>query len=159
MVFTCCVIWILKSRIFADMSKVHIGHKIKEVLKKSPYGHSEFAAMINMSRDGVYKIFEKESVATDLLQKISQVLEHDFFAYYQRDLNLVNENKPKYGYAAQEDLEEIARLVHSLARQVGQIQDDIAHLVQNKKGTGQPKKLKPATPPRKKAAKQIRQPR
>jgi hypothetical protein len=157
MLFTGTVASILKSRIFADMSKVHIGNKIKEVLKKSPYRHSEFAAMINMSRDGVYKIFEKESVATDLLQKVSQVLKHDFFVYYQSDLNLVNENKPKYGYAAQEDLEEITRLVHSLARQVERIQDDIAHLIQSNRAAGDlkkpPVKAKIANPPRKKATK------
>ena len=62
--------------------KVHIGKKIKEAVKKSGMSVTEFAKKVNYSRRNVYSIFEKESVDTSQLKKISDVLEHDFFVDY-----------------------------------------------------------------------------
>lgn len=62
--------------------KIHIGKKIKEAVKKSGMSVTEFAAKINYSRRNIYSIFEKESVDTSLLIKISEVLEQDFFTHY-----------------------------------------------------------------------------
>ena len=38
--------------------------------------------MIKTSKQNVYSIFERDSIDTDLLQKISKALEFDFFSYY-----------------------------------------------------------------------------
>ncbi|MFI5164812.1 MAG: helix-turn-helix transcriptional regulator [Bacteroidia bacterium] len=62
--------------------KMHIGKKIKEAVKRSGMSVTEFASKINYSRRNIYSIFEKESVDTSLLTKISDVLEQDFFAHY-----------------------------------------------------------------------------
>src|SRR5688572_14952948 len=62
--------------------KIHIGKKIKEAVKKSGMSVTEFAAQINYSRRNIYSIFEKESVDTSLLIKISEVLGQDFFTHY-----------------------------------------------------------------------------
>lgn len=62
--------------------KIHIGKKIKEAVKRSGISVTEFAAKINYSRRNIYSIFEKESVDTSLLIKISEVLEQDFFTHY-----------------------------------------------------------------------------
>lgn len=59
---------------------LHLGKKIKEVLYQKGISVSEFAKAINRSRNVVYDIFERESVDTKLLQKISKVLEHNFFS-------------------------------------------------------------------------------
>ena len=61
---------------------MHIGKKIKEAVKKSGMSVTEFAVKINYSRRNIYSIFEKESVDTSLLIKISEVLEEDFFVHY-----------------------------------------------------------------------------
>lgn len=85
------------------MAQIHIGKKIKEALRESPYTVIEFARKINRTRDVVYKIFAKESIDAALLQKISEVLEHDFFSYYSQSLPMVKEpGKP--GYAKKSDL-------------------------------------------------------
>ncbi len=60
----------------------HIGKKIKTVFDKKGLTVSEFARRINKSRENVYNIFKRETIDTGLLQKISDVLEHDFFAHY-----------------------------------------------------------------------------
>ena len=62
--------------------KMHIGKKIKEAVKKSGMSVTEFATRINYSRRNIYSIFEKESLDTSLLIKISEVLEQDFFTHY-----------------------------------------------------------------------------
>ena len=85
------------------MAKVHIGKKIKEVLGESKFTVVEFAEKISRTRDVVYKIFAKENIDTGLLQKISQVLEHDFFSYYSHELPIVKE-PGKVGYTKKTDL-------------------------------------------------------
>ena len=69
--------------------KMHIGKKIKETVQRSGMSVTEFAAKINYSRRNIYSIFEKESIDTSLLAKISEILEQDFFVHY-------NSNSKKY---------------------------------------------------------------
>ena len=79
------------------MGQVHIGKKIKDVVNKSSYSVTEFAKKINRSRDVAYKIFAKENMDTGLLQKISRVLNHDFFNYYSKELpGMVQEEQEPY---------------------------------------------------------------
>jgi hypothetical protein len=85
------------------MAHLHIGKKIKEVLGDSGFSVIEFAGKINRTRDVVYKIFGKNNIDTALLQKISEVLEHDFFSYYTQQLPIVKE-PGKAGYIKKEDL-------------------------------------------------------
>ena len=61
---------------------INIGNKIKQVVDKKGMTNSEFGRRINMSRENVYSIYKRKSIDTVLLEKISQVLEHDFFQYY-----------------------------------------------------------------------------
>ncbi|HYG49680.1 MAG TPA: hypothetical protein VD905_02205 [Flavobacteriales bacterium] len=98
------------------MSKIHIGKKIREVLDKSPMTMVDFAKKINLTRDGAYKMMEKETIATDQLQKISTVLNHDFFAYYQTKLNIASEKNTQYGYATKEEVGEIRRELENVTK-------------------------------------------
>lgn len=65
---------------------VHIGNEIRETLENRSIGVSDFARKIGLSRNVVYNIFERESINTELLYRISKVLKHDFFKYYSKDL-------------------------------------------------------------------------
>ena len=65
--------------------KMHIGKKIQEAVKRSGMSVTEFAEKINYSRRNIYSIFDKESIDTSLLVKISEVLGHDFFSHYNSD--------------------------------------------------------------------------
>lgn len=110
------------------MAKVHIGKKIKEVLDNSPMKATELARKISLTRVGVYKIFEKESISTQQLQKISTVLKHDFFVYYQNQLNVVKDHETNYGFADKDDVEELKKMVAELAKNVNRIQQDLSKL-------------------------------
>jgi transcriptional regulator with XRE-family HTH domain len=61
---------------------IHIGKKIKEELYQQGISVSTFAKKINRSRNVVYDIFERESIDTSLLNKISLILRIDFFSVY-----------------------------------------------------------------------------
>lgn len=56
-----------------------LGQMIAERLKAIGMSKAEFGRRINTSRQNVSLILRKESMDTKLLQKISEVLDHDFF--------------------------------------------------------------------------------
>lgn len=41
-----------------------------------------FSNQLGCSRDNVYKIYQRQFIDTDLLYKISMILDYDFFADY-----------------------------------------------------------------------------
>jgi transcriptional regulator with XRE-family HTH domain len=71
---------------------IHIGKKIKEEMENQGISAISFAKKINRSRNVVYNIFGRESIDTDLLNKISKVLNCDFFSLYssQKEYNSSN---------------------------------------------------------------------
>lgn len=115
------------------MAKVHIGKKIKETVKKSHYSVSEFAKLINLTRDGAYKVFAKEIIDTEQLNKISRVLNHDFFKYFSQDLSAVKEPKDSFGYASKDDVVNILNLIEKLSKKV----DDLQVLIPAKRKSAQ----------------------
>ncbi len=77
---------------------VHIGKKIRQVIKERRISIVEFAVRINKSRTVVYDIFERKTIDTELLYKIGQELDYDFFQYFiSPDLQFVQEDVPSYG--------------------------------------------------------------
>jgi hypothetical protein len=81
----------------AKATDIHIGKKIKEVLAQSPMSVKDFASKINRTRAVVYDIFKRSTIDTGLLEKISKVLNHDFFALYSQEIfSTINEEKERY---------------------------------------------------------------
>lgn len=60
----------------------HIGNLIQKKLAELRIGPTEFARMINTSKQNVYAIFKRKSIDTDQLLLISKVLHVNFFEYY-----------------------------------------------------------------------------
>jgi transcriptional regulator with XRE-family HTH domain len=61
---------------------IHIGKKIKEKVSENQLSLADFAKALNKSRPLIYNIFERKSIDTALLQKISDVLGFNFFSLY-----------------------------------------------------------------------------
>jgi len=57
----------------------HVGQQIKAVVELKGITVTEFAKRINKSRENVYSIFNRKTIDTGLLSKISEVLAFDFF--------------------------------------------------------------------------------
>ena len=67
---------------------VHIGKEIKAELLRQERGVSWLADKLHCDRTNVYDIFKREGIDTRLLERISIILNRNFFAlYYQDDSN------------------------------------------------------------------------
>lgn len=107
-------------------ASIHIGKKIKEVLDKSPMSVVDFAKSISLTRNGAYKVFEKETIDTGQLQVISKVLNHDFFAYYERGtLSFTKEIKHDYGYATKTEVADLTQAVIKLTKIIERIEEQL----------------------------------
>lgn len=72
---------------------VHIGKIIESELRNQGRTVTWFAKSLYCDRTNAYKIFQRESVDSDMLYRISKVLSHDFFKYYSQELeNSIEEN-------------------------------------------------------------------
>ena len=78
---------------------IHIGRKIKEEVQRQGIAVSAFAKKINRSRNVVYDIFERESIDTDLLNKISKTLNCNFFTLYASQKEFSGEGVKSFGVA------------------------------------------------------------
>ena len=67
-----------------EYQKIHIGSLIKSEVKRRKMTFTEFAGCIGIQRQNVErKVFSKQGLDTELLIKISEVLNFDFFKYFQ----------------------------------------------------------------------------
>ena len=64
---------------------MHIGQRIKEVMEIKRRSVIWVAQQISCERTNVYNIFAREDISTNLLRKLSIILEHDFFKDLSKD--------------------------------------------------------------------------
>lgn len=67
---------------------LHIGEQIKKLVKSKGISVTDFADRIAYSRRNVYEIFEKGSIDTGLLIKISKELGQNLFLLYVSDKDI-----------------------------------------------------------------------
>lgn len=99
--------------------KFHLGHKIKSVFEQKQMSVSEFARQIHCERTNVYTIFNRTTIDTDLLARISRVLEYNFFEDVMNEYGLTALFSPQLNI--QINMEDCSRqeaddLLHSLSR-------------------------------------------
>ncbi len=68
-----------------DSGMIHIGKLIEAELRRQERPVSWFARKLYCERTNVYDIFKRQSIDTDMLLRISLVLQHNFFRYYSRE--------------------------------------------------------------------------
>jgi hypothetical protein len=76
---------------------MHIGEKVKARAKELRIGPTELGKKIRTSKQNVYGIYQRSSIDTGLLQKLSKALDFDFFVYYTTTGNS-GTNTPRTGY-------------------------------------------------------------
>ena len=77
---------LVREPVSVEESGMHIGNLIKQQLEEQGRSVVWFARKLSYSRTNVYKIFEKPSIDTNLLLRISSILNYDFFKYYTNSL-------------------------------------------------------------------------
>lgn len=69
-----------------DVRMIPIGKLIQEKLEEKGLTAIWLAEQIPCGRANVYKIFNKHSIDTEMLRRISIILEYDFFRCYSQQL-------------------------------------------------------------------------
>lgn len=69
-------------------NKIHIGQRIRGVLKIKEVTVTDLAEKINTTRTNMHKILGKENIDIALLVRISMALEHDFFKDVSETLDM-----------------------------------------------------------------------
>lgn len=64
----------------------HIGRLIEQTLHEQGRTVTWFAKQLCCTRPNVYKLFQKETLDTHLLWRISLILHYDFFRIYSTNL-------------------------------------------------------------------------
>lgn len=59
--------------------KIHIGNLVKSVFNESGMTVSELARQLSCERTNIYTIFKRRTVDVELLAKLSEILNHNFF--------------------------------------------------------------------------------
>jgi len=73
--------------------EIHIGKAIEQVVNDLGMNDAEFSRRIGTSRQNVPHIFQRKSMDTDLLYRISRALKHDFFSCYSLDKSQISVDK------------------------------------------------------------------
>lgn len=73
---------------------MHIGKLIKQRMDEQGKTVVWLARQLSYSRTNVYKIYDKASIDTDVLLRISSILEYDFFSLYSDSLKDDKSNVP-----------------------------------------------------------------
>lgn len=76
---------------------MHIGRHIRQVLKSQGRSIAWFAKNLNTVRSNVYDIFEREYIDTNLLFKISLILDYNFFKDVCHEVDSELKKKRKNG--------------------------------------------------------------
>ena len=72
---------------------IHIGNIIHEQLRKDRRSVGWLAREIPCTRNHLYKVFRRSSLDTDLLLRISQVMNFNFFRYYSAEVKKGSEER------------------------------------------------------------------
>lgn len=64
--------------------QIHIGNLIRDELRRSGHTNQWLADQLSVERSTVQRLFNKPSIDTLLLLRISKILNKDLFAYYSQ---------------------------------------------------------------------------
>lgn len=73
---------------------MHIGKRIKEVLAEQGRTSLWLARQLSYNRTTMYKIYDKASLDTQMLLRISRIMEHDFFKEFSKELDVQKDSAP-----------------------------------------------------------------
>lgn len=71
---------------------IHIGKEIKAELHRQERGVSWLAEKLHCDRTNVYNIFKRQGIDTRLLERISIILNRNFFTLYCQEDSTEDEN-------------------------------------------------------------------
>jgi transcriptional regulator with XRE-family HTH domain len=91
---------------------VQIGSVIKKVMEEKRVSPSELAARLGVHPGSISRIFNYKHMHSQLLQKLSQALGHDFFKYFTQDIRV---ERPAY----EKQIDEMKKEIDALRKENG----------------------------------------
>ena len=64
--------------------QIHIGNLIREELRRQGHTNQRLADQLSVERSTVQRLFNKPSIDTQLLLRISKILNKDLFVHYSQ---------------------------------------------------------------------------
>lgn len=101
-----------------------IGQRIKECIEKSRYSLPEVAQKLGTTTQNMYKIFSKESVQTNILEKLSAVLDIPVTGFFEEKLTVDMECSEKIEKLSKEN-EELKIKINDLLSQIRYMHRDL----------------------------------
>lgn len=91
---------------------IQIGTIIKKVMEEKRVSSTELASRLGVHPGSISRIFNYKHMHSSLLQKISQVLGHDFFKYFTQDIRVERSD-------AEKQMEQIRKEMDQLRKENG----------------------------------------
>lgn len=82
----------IRRRMVPPFFMIHIGRLIELEMQRQGRSVSWFASKLCYERTNIYSIFKRESIDTQLLLRISKLLQHNFFKYYIHEVEDKGDN-------------------------------------------------------------------
>ncbi len=73
-------------------NNMHIGERIQQELERQGKTVVWLARQLAYSRANIYKIFDRPTIDTEVLLRISRVLHYDFFDLYSEEIGTREQN-------------------------------------------------------------------
>ncbi len=68
------------------MNPIHVGSLIRAELSRQNHTVTWLSDQLNIRRPNCYRILQAQSLHTSILERVSIVMHHDFFADFSREL-------------------------------------------------------------------------
>lgn len=108
---------------------VHVGMLVRKRLQELGMTKSEFARRINTTPQNVYGILKRKSLDTQLLQKISRVLDFDFFSALQAgEVGQASDSGSGYRLTKEMSAEELREAYERCLVEIESLKKDIKYL-------------------------------
>lgn len=67
----------------------HLGKKVEEIAKSKGYSQTALGKKVNMSKPGIASMYKRSGIDTDLLIKLTEVLDYDFFKHVYENESMI----------------------------------------------------------------------
>jgi transcriptional regulator with XRE-family HTH domain len=106
--------------------KRSIGQQIRKIRHAKDLTQDNLAFELGITKSAYSKIEREESnISIKRLEQIAKVLEVDIVDFFKEetDDNTAEDSKNQYGFATKGDIEEIAKMVQEMSRELGSLKD------------------------------------
>lgn len=121
-------------RIELNIPDIHVGNLLSDYLKSINRPQAYLAKMLNMASTNLSKLLKKKSIETEKLFDISMKLEHNFFAVFGNDLDLMDAGTykitmPELGLLIEKRMKDLKMTQIEFATAIGIARSDVNRIL------------------------------